>query len=86
MTRSSETILTFSHPFHLAALGTSLPAGRYLVVTEEEEIDGLSFRAWVRTATQLHLPAQGTVSAMQQVVTVNPDELTAAHLADTGQH
>jgi hypothetical protein len=43
-------------------------------VTEEEEIDGLSFVAFRATAMLLHLPALSTPSATQQVVDVDPLE------------
>jgi len=82
--RTSEAFLAFTQPFTLKALGEPQPAGTYLVVTEEEEIDGLSFSAFHRTATLLHLPAQGVASATRQVVTVDPEDLAAAHAADPG--
>lgn len=80
--RSTETTITFQHPFSLSALDQPLPAGRYLVVIEEDAISGLSFQAFHRTATLLHLPAIGTGGGMQQVITVNPDELDAAQRTD----
>ncbi|MFC3676788.1 hypothetical protein [Ferrovibrio xuzhouensis] len=80
--RSTETTITFLHPFSLSVLDKPLPAGRYLVITEEDEIAGVSFQAFHRTATLLHLPAIGGSSSMQQLVTVNPDELEAAQHAD----
>lgn len=80
--RSSQTELTFRHPFRLAALESAQPAGTYLVVTEEEQIENLSFSAFHRTATLLHLPALGVPSAIRQVITVDPDELARAHAAD----
>ena len=80
--RTIETMVTFRHPFVLAALEATQPAGTYRVVTEEEEIDGLSFVAFRRTATLLHLPALSTASATQQVVNVDPLEWTAIVEAD----
>jgi hypothetical protein len=80
--RTTETTITFRRPFTLSALDKAQPAGTYRVVTEEEEIDGLSFVAFRRTATLLHLPALATASATQQVVTVDPLEWTAIVEAD----
>jgi hypothetical protein len=80
--RTTETTITFRRPFTLSALDKAQPAGTYRVVTEEEEIDGLSFVAFRRTATLLHLPALATASATQQVVTVDPLEWTAILEAD----
>ena len=36
--RTTETAVTFRHPFVLAALAATQPAGTYRLVTEEEEI------------------------------------------------
>src|ERR1700704_1445409 len=80
--RTTETTITFRRPFTLSALDKSQPAGTYRVVTEEEEIDGLSFVAFRRTATLLHLPALSTASATQLVVNVDPLEWTAIVEAD----
>jgi hypothetical protein len=80
--RSTETKITFRHPFMLAALGATQPAGTYRLVTEEEEIDGLSFVAFRRTATLLHLPALSATDARHQVVTVDPLEWAAIVEAD----
>ena len=55
--RTIETMVTFRHPFVLTALETAQPAGTYRLVTEEEEIPGLSFVAFGRTATMLRRTA-----------------------------
>jgi hypothetical protein len=83
--RTIETTVTFRHPFALAALEATQPAGTYRLVTEEEEIPGLSFVAFRRTAILLHLPALATASAGHQVVSVDPVEWAAVVEAD-GRH
>ena len=80
--RTTETTVTFRHPFTLAALEAAQPAGTYRVVTEEEEIPGLSFVAFRRIATMLHLPAISTRSDKHQVVSIDPAEWTALIEAD----
>ena len=80
--RSTETTITFLHPFVLSALDQSLPAGTYRLVTEEEEIPGLSFVAFRRTATLLHLPALSATGNAHQVVSIDPVEWTALVAAD----
>jgi hypothetical protein len=80
--RSTETTVTFRHPFRLSALERPQPAGTYMVVTDEEEIVGLSFVAFRRMATLLHLPAVGTARTRAEVVCIDPLELTAALIAD----
>lgn len=80
--RTTETMVTFRHPFALAALEAAQPAGTYRVVTEEEEIPGLSFTAFRRTATMVHLPALPTTGGSHQVVQVDAVEWAALVAAD----
>jgi hypothetical protein len=80
--RTTVTTITFRRPFTLSALDKAQPAGTYRVVTEEEEIPGLSFVAFRRTATLLHLPALSATSDTHQVVSVDPVEWAAIVEAD----
>jgi hypothetical protein len=80
--RTIETTVTFAHPFKMASFDEALPAGTYRLVSDEEEIPGLSFLAFRRTATLLHLPAIADPSTDRQVVGVDPDELEAMLAAD----
>jgi hypothetical protein len=80
--RTTETTITFRRPFTLSALDKAQPAGTYRLVTEEEEIPGLSFVAFRRTATLLHLPALSATSDTHQVVSVDPVEWAAIVEAD----
>ena len=81
-TRTTETTVTFRRPFTLAALDGAQPAGTYRVETDEERLEGLSFDAFQRVATMLHLPAMSAPGSRRQVITVDPAELTAALKAD----
>jgi hypothetical protein len=80
--RSTETMVTFRHPFQLSALDGRQAAGTYLVVTDEEEILGLSHVAFRRVGTMLHLPALGLSRTRAEVVCIDPVELAAALIAD----
>jgi len=80
--RTTETTITFRRPFTLSALDKAQSAGTYRVVTEEEEIPGLSFVAFRRTATLLHLPALSATSDTHQVISVDPVEWAAIVEAD----
>jgi hypothetical protein len=80
--RSFETTVTFLLPFSLTAIDTEQPAGTYRLVTDEEEILGLSFLAFQRTATMLHLPALSTIGQTAQVYRIDPVELAAKLEAD----
>lgn len=80
--RSSRDMVTFHHPFTLPGLDAEQPAGTYMVLTEEEEIPGLSFLAWRRVATQIYLPAMGHETGQEQVVTIDPKGLAEARKRD----
>ena len=80
--RTAETAITFRHPFVLTALEATQLAGTYRLVVEEEEIPGLSFFAFRRTATLLHLPTLSATSDTHQVVNVDPVEWAAVVEAD----
>jgi len=52
------------------------------VATDEELIEGLSFPVYRRVATLIFLPAGAGQQASMEMVTVNPDDLAAAHQRD----
>ena len=80
--RTTETTVTFRHPFTLTSLDGPQPAGSYRLITDEEEILGLSFLAFRRTATMLHIPAISISSHRIQVFPVNALELVVVLKAD----
>lgn len=75
--RTTETTVTFRHPFTLAALDETQPAGTYRLVIDEEEILGLSFLAFRRTATMLQIPSIADPAPLHQTFVVDPTELAA---------
>jgi hypothetical protein len=75
---TNESTVTFKNQFNLSSLDGPQPAGIYRLVTENEEIPGLSFIAYRRTSTMLHLPALTTSAGKTQVFSVDRDELEAA--------
>lgn len=81
--RSSEALVTLSHPFTTSGLDGVQPAGTYRIVTDEEEIVGISFLAFRRTATLLHVPAIEISKTARQVVSIDPAELDAILEADS---
>ena len=44
--RTTETTVTFKHPFMLDSFDAMQPAGTYQLAIEEEEVLGLSFPAY----------------------------------------
>lgn len=80
--RTTETQVTFQRSFILRTFKTRQPAGTYRVVTDDEEIFGISFLAYRRMATMLHTPAISVKSSRHQAVEVDPEELAEALDAD----
>jgi len=80
--RVNRKTVTFERPFRFSGLDAEQPAGTYLVVTEEEQIPGLSFEAWRRVETSLRLPCLEKKTGMEQVVVINPHDLEVALAVD----
>lgn len=80
--RTTVTMVTFKHPFMLTSFDAPQPAGTYRMEVDEEEILGVSFRAFRRTGTILHLPAVSITDGPHRVVQVDFNELTGAIEAD----
>jgi hypothetical protein len=83
-TRTTERTVTFNRPFTLSSLDGLQPAGTYRLVTDEEELPGLSFQAFQRMHTTLYLPANSRPGHAREVVEVDPAELAEALEADAG--
>ncbi len=80
--RTTELTVTFKRPFTLPELERPQPAGTYRLVTDEEEISGLSFLAFRRIATMLRLPSLATSGRPEQMISIDADDLAAALTAD----
>jgi hypothetical protein len=70
--RTTETTVTFKHPFNLQAFDGAFPPGIYRLVIDDEEIAGLSFLAYRRSA----------VEGKHQVFPTDDRELESALRAD----
>ena len=73
-TRTKTHTVTFRRPFALDEIERDLPAGPYLIETEEETLDGVSFLAWRRISTLLIARGAGGT----QMWEINADGLDAA--------
>ena len=82
VTRTIRKMIEFRHPFKLGGIDEELPAGFYHVETEEEQIEGLTLTAYRRIGTTIVVPADGSASPKRQVITIDPQDLDAAHLRD----
>lgn len=77
-TRTSKKTVTFRRPFVLGGLDMVLPAGAYSVETDEELLEGISFPAYRRVLTVMHLHAKPGHPGITQTLTVDPNDLDAA--------
>ena len=78
--RTHREIMVFRRPFRLRGWSEAQPAGTYVVETEEELIEGLSFAAYHRISTTI--TREVLPGATRQTITVDPVELAKAHAAD----
>jgi len=77
-TRTTQRFVTFKHPFALEMVDGLIPAGVYLIETDEESIDAASRLAWRKVATTIHIRANGLV----QVVPITSAQLDELLLRD----
>jgi hypothetical protein len=82
MERTTETEITFAHPFVLSSLIVPLEAGTYRLIVDEEEIEGLSFSAFRRTSTQLEIPSITTAIGTRQRLRVHYQDIETALAKD----
>lgn len=80
-TRTTSQPITFRRPFFLRAFDSEQPAGTYVVDTEEELIESLSFPAWRRVATTILLKRNGSAEHLR----IDPVDLEAACARDAAQ-
>lgn len=80
--RTSHATVTFAHPFSLKGFDGVGPAGTYIVRTEDELLEGVSFAAYGRKSTEISIPLHGAGGGSFQVITTDPQELELALAAD----
>jgi len=85
-TRMTSKTVTFQRPFILAGFSQVQPPGSYTVETEEEQLDSISFPAWKRTMTIIHLKDGVTTEyqpidpgELQEATTPGPASAAARH-------
>ena len=77
--RTTKTTMTFRHPFVLPGFKEPFPAGDHIVETDEETMEGVSFLAYQRVLTLLHVAGK---HGPGMTVTVEPRDLEEAHKRD----
>ncbi len=78
--RTHREVIVFHRPFRLRGWSEAQPAGTYVVETEEELIEGLSFAAFRRVSTTI--TREVLPGATRQTIPVDPVELARAQAAD----
>jgi hypothetical protein len=86
LSRTTTSTVTFLMPFSIAAANYEIPAGAYLVETDEELIQELSFPAYRRIATFLRIPQPRGQSDRLHSVPIDPEELEAALARDVASY
>ena len=84
--RTTDSLVTFRHPFALRDVVGTQPPGTYQVETVELAIDGLSFVAFRRISTTITLPAVGSSVTCRQFVEIDPADLVTAQQRDASNH
>ena len=84
-TRTTQSVVNFSHPFLLPGFDRPQPAGEYRVDQDEELIEGNLSSAWLRVGAFIHLPAIAATSASHEMVPITLADLEAALEKDQKQ-
>ncbi len=82
MTRMCQAKVQFRHPFRLSGLDGQQPAGTYRLITDEEELSGLSFTTYRTVLAMLQVPALGRPTLTSRMVPISLDDLDACICAD----
>ena len=82
LTRTTTSTIVFRRPFHIAWIDHAFPAGSYEVVTEEEQLDGISFLAYRRLQTYIYRQSTGDRLGLEPTYDVDPEDLAAALAQD----
>ena len=80
--RSRQDTVVFTHDFRIEGIDRTLPPGAYDVVTDEEEIEGLSFLAYRRVATSFRVTGPTRERVTTESFRIDPDDLREALRAD----
>lgn len=81
--RTTQTTVRFDRPFVLGGFDEELPAGSYDIEFDEELLQGISFPAYHRVRTIIHLPRDKRAPGQSRALTIDPHELDAALARDS---
>ena len=80
-TRTQRKSVVFGRPFLVKGIDRVLPPGNYVVVTDEELVEGLSFPVYRRVSTTMMVPAHNRPTSVE-MLTIDPRDLEAAQERD----
>ena len=83
--RTTRTTVSFNSPFTLHNLKGVQPAGEYVVMADDELIEGLSRVAYRRLVTLFQTPAVSASRPQTQSFSISQTELDAALMKDQHQ-
>ncbi|MFY9955643.1 hypothetical protein [Bradyrhizobium sp.] len=83
--RTTRSTVSFSSPFTLRNLEGVQPAGDYVVLIDDELIEGLSRVAYRRLVTLFQTPAISASQRQIQSFSISQTELDAALMKDQNQ-
>jgi hypothetical protein len=83
--RTTRKTVTFTKPLVLGFLDEVLPAGDYVVETDEDLLQGVSFPAYLRVSTIFHLQHASGNPLLARTMSVEPHEIDAALARDRGR-
>lgn len=84
-TRTTQSIVHVSAPFALRGVDEVQTPGDYAIDQDEDLVDGVSWLAYRRVATFIHLPSISTDMMTAQLVEIGFSELEAALQEDREQ-
>lgn len=80
--RTTTTTVFFAKSFSIAGLDEVLPPGHYDVETDEELLEGITFEAYRRVLTLLHVPPKAGSPGLSRSLKIDPDALEVALTRD----
>ena len=80
--RTTQEAMVFRHPLLMRYFDQTLPAGTYQVVTEEEQLEGISFLAYRPLQTYIYRQSSPSQTGLAPTYVVDPDDLAAALIRD----
>ncbi len=78
-TRTTNRTVSFTRPFLMSGIGGVCPAGTYVIETDEELLEPLSFVAYRRMSTSIQVPRQ---LGRTETYVIDPEALEAALAKD----